>query len=54
VGKAHRPDGASLLHAAGLPELVTHSDAEYKALARQLVRNPDQLRNFVPACRKIA
>jgi predicted O-linked N-acetylglucosamine transferase (SPINDLY family) len=35
--------GASLLHAVGLPELATQSDAEYKALALQLARDPDKL-----------
>ena len=34
---------ASLLHAVGLPELVTHSAAEYEALAIQLATNPAQL-----------
>ena len=34
---------ASLLHAAGLPELVTHSPAAYEALALQLAREPAQL-----------
>ncbi|MCC6592978.1 MAG: tetratricopeptide repeat protein [Xanthomonadales bacterium] len=35
--------GASLLHAAGLPELVTHSLAEYEALALALARDPQRL-----------
>ncbi|HEU4647037.1 MAG TPA: tetratricopeptide repeat protein [Burkholderiales bacterium] len=34
---------ASLLHAIGLPELVTHSLAEYEALALQLAANPGRL-----------
>lgn len=34
---------ASLLHAIGLPELVTASLAEYEALALKLARNPDWL-----------
>jgi len=33
----------SLLHAAGMPELVTSSLADYEALARQLATHPDQL-----------
>jgi predicted O-linked N-acetylglucosamine transferase (SPINDLY family) len=33
----------SLLHAIGLPELVTHSLAEYEALALQLATNPARL-----------
>ncbi len=35
---------ASLLQAIGLPELVTHSDAEYEALALQLATEPERLR----------
>ncbi|MFT4194689.1 tetratricopeptide repeat protein [Ottowia sp.] len=35
---------ASLLHAAGLPELVTRSDAEYEALALRLATEPGLLR----------
>jgi protein O-GlcNAc transferase len=38
--------GASLLHAAGLPELVTRSLDEYEALALRLAREPDFLRSF--------
>lgn len=34
---------ASLLSAIGLPELVTHSLAEYEARARELARNPVEL-----------
>lgn len=34
---------ASLLRAIGLPELITHSAAEYEALAVQLARHPHQL-----------
>jgi predicted O-linked N-acetylglucosamine transferase (SPINDLY family) len=34
---------ASLLHAIGLPELVTHSLAEYEARALELVRDRDRL-----------
>ncbi len=33
----------SLLHAAGIPELVTHSLADYEALALQLARDPARL-----------
>jgi protein O-GlcNAc transferase len=35
--------GASLLHAAGLPELVTHSLREYETLALELVTEPSRL-----------
>jgi predicted O-linked N-acetylglucosamine transferase (SPINDLY family) len=35
--------GASLLHAIGLPELVTSSLAEYEELALALARNPERL-----------
>jgi predicted O-linked N-acetylglucosamine transferase (SPINDLY family) len=35
--------GASVLHAAGLPELVTSSVAEYEELARALAQNPARL-----------
>lgn len=34
---------ASLLHAIGLPELITHSHAEYQALALELATNPERL-----------
>jgi predicted O-linked N-acetylglucosamine transferase (SPINDLY family) len=34
---------ASLLHALGLPELVTESLVEYEDLARALATNPEQL-----------
>jgi len=34
---------ASLLHAVGMPELVTGSLAEYEQLALRLARNPDQI-----------
>jgi predicted O-linked N-acetylglucosamine transferase (SPINDLY family) len=34
---------ASLLHAAGLPELVTHTPEEYVALATALASEPDRL-----------
>ena len=34
---------ASLLNSIGLPELVTHSLAEYEALAIQLAKNPNQM-----------
>lgn len=34
---------ASLLNAIGLPELITHSHEEYKALALELARNPARL-----------
>ena len=37
---------ASLLHAVGLPELVTHSLDEYAALAVELAGNPERLRQF--------
>ena len=33
----------SLLHAAGLPELITHSFAEYEALALRLGKYPEEL-----------
>jgi len=33
----------SLLHAIGLPELITHSLSEYESLAMQLVREPGRL-----------
>jgi protein O-GlcNAc transferase len=35
--------GASLLTAMGLPELITHSEAEYEQLALELALNPDRL-----------
>ncbi|MBR0839663.1 tetratricopeptide repeat protein [Bradyrhizobium liaoningense] len=35
--------GASLLNAVGLPELVTHSIADYETLARELAVNPARL-----------
>jgi len=35
---------ASMLHAVGLPELVTHSLEEYEALAKKLATEPDSLR----------
>jgi len=35
---------ASLLRAIGLPELVTHTLADYEALALQLAREPERLR----------
>jgi protein O-GlcNAc transferase len=34
---------ASLLQAAGLPELITHSLGEYEALALRLARDPEVL-----------
>ncbi len=34
---------ASLLRAVGLPELITHTLAEYEALALQLAADPDAL-----------
>src|SRR5262249_12670901 len=34
---------ASMLTAAGLPELITHSAEEYEALARRLATNPAEL-----------
>ena len=37
---------ASLLKAAGLPELVTHTLADYEALALRLAREPELLRGF--------
>jgi predicted O-linked N-acetylglucosamine transferase (SPINDLY family) len=46
--------GASLLAAAGLPELITHSLAEYEALALRLAREPallDGLRQRLAANR---
>lgn len=36
----------SLLHAAGMPELVTHSPAEYEALALRLAQNPAMLQGL--------
>jgi predicted O-linked N-acetylglucosamine transferase (SPINDLY family) len=33
----------SVLHAAGLPEMITHSHAEYEAKALQLAQDPDLL-----------
>ena len=38
--------GASLLHGAGLPELVTATSADYEACAIQLARDPAQLRQL--------
>lgn len=38
--------GASLLSAAGLPELVTHTTDEYVQLAISLAKNPVQLDTF--------
>jgi predicted O-linked N-acetylglucosamine transferase (SPINDLY family) len=38
--------GASLLHAAGLPELVTESLGEYEALARELASNRGRLQSI--------
>jgi protein O-GlcNAc transferase len=35
--------GASLLHAAGVPELITSNLQDYEALALRLARDPDQL-----------
>jgi protein O-GlcNAc transferase len=37
---------ASLLHAVGLPELVTTSFADYEALALQLARNPARMKEL--------
>jgi protein O-GlcNAc transferase len=37
---------ASLLHAASLPELVTHSREAYEALAIELAQNRDRLQNI--------
>jgi predicted O-linked N-acetylglucosamine transferase (SPINDLY family) len=34
---------ASLLHAIGLPELITHTHDEYEALALELARQPERL-----------
>lgn len=39
----HSRVAASLLHAVGLPELVTHSLPEYEALALELARDPARL-----------
>jgi predicted O-linked N-acetylglucosamine transferase (SPINDLY family) len=36
----------SLLHALGLPELVTQSPADYETVAQRLARNPAQLLNL--------
>jgi protein O-GlcNAc transferase len=38
--------GASLLHAAGLPELVTHSLQEYETLALDLATEPSLLQSI--------
>lgn len=38
--------GASLLHAAGLPELVTHTTDQYLQLAISLAKNPGRLAAF--------
>jgi predicted O-linked N-acetylglucosamine transferase (SPINDLY family) len=49
--------GASLLHAVGLPELVTHSTADYAALAVALATDPPRLaalRGRLAAQRSIA
>lgn len=35
--------GSSLLHAVGLPELITHTLEDYEALALKLARDPDLL-----------
>jgi predicted O-linked N-acetylglucosamine transferase (SPINDLY family) len=37
---------ASLLHAIGLPELVTHSIEDYEALALRLARDPSLLQGY--------
>ncbi len=37
---------ASLLHAAGLPELITHNIADYEALALRLARDPILLESY--------
>jgi len=37
---------SSLLHAVGLPELVTHSAKAYESLAIELARNPQRLKNL--------
>jgi predicted O-linked N-acetylglucosamine transferase (SPINDLY family) len=37
---------ASLLHAAGLPELVTHSLADYESLAMRLAADPALLKGY--------
>jgi len=42
---------ASLLHAVGLPELVTHNAQDYEALALQLAGDPARLAGF---CGKLA
>ena len=39
--------GASLLTAAGLPELITHSPEEYEATALALARDPARLKAIV-------
>jgi len=38
--------GSSLLHAVGLPELVTHSLEEYEALARKLATDRELLKSI--------
>src|SRR5262249_35962568 len=37
---------SSLLHAVGLPELVTHSMEDYESLATRLARDPTLLRSY--------
>ena len=37
---------SSLLHAAGVPELVTHNHADYEALALHLARDADSLKDL--------
>ena len=38
--------GASLLTAAGLPELIAHTAEDYEAAALALARDPDRLRGL--------
>jgi len=37
---------SSLLHAIGLPELITHTTQEYESLAIELANNPEKLSSF--------
>jgi protein O-GlcNAc transferase len=45
-GSSHGRVGASVLRAAGLPELVTESLEEYEALALKLAVDPDCWHRF--------
>lgn len=45
---------ASLLHAVGLPELVTETTEDYEALIMDLTTNPTKLDTIKPSSRPIA